>query len=72
MKKITIPIKKKKKKRVRKKSNKFKTNKEANIFLPKIIEHDERKKEQLRRVKRMSARKQNMGLQDDYVGTDEM
>lgn len=52
-------------KKARKKTNKFKSNTEANTFLPKILKQEKRRK--LLRARRMSARKQNMGMQNDYL-----
>lgn len=64
--KITISLSK-----VRKKSNKFR-QKDFNTVMPKTLALDAKKKLDLMRLKRMSARKQNMGLQDDYTGLEEI
>jgi hypothetical protein len=61
-----------KKRKNKKKSNKFSNNSDANLFLPKILEKEDKARLELMRVRKMSARKQNIGIQDDYLDTDGM
>ncbi len=64
---IPIKVRIKRRRRNNKKSNKFSDNKDANTFIPDVMKVDAEKKRQLMRVRRMSGRKYNVGIQSDYL-----